>query len=131
MPRRLIASLTLFLTAACGGDEAQQESGPATAPEPAHGGLVFPLTVEGWFELHIGHGTGTISIWPVQADGTELKLATPPTLTWPGDPVVVLSGTRKGTGWLFEHEALRGEPKGEKFGLRVAGEEFDIGHAAH
>ncbi len=130
MPRRLIASLTLFLVAACGGGEAEPE-GRASAPAPAHGGMLIPLTVEGWFELHIGHGTGTISIWPVRQDGTELKLAAAPTLTWPGDPVVVLSGTRKGAGWLFEHEALRGEPKGEEFGLRVAGEDFNIHHAAH
>ncbi len=130
MPRRMIAILTLLLAAACGGGEAEPE-GRASAPEPAHGGMLIPLTVEGWFELHIGHGTGTISIWPVQQDGTELKLAAAPTLTWPCDPVVVLSGTRKGAGWLFEHEALRGEPKGEEFGLRVAGEDFNIHHAAH
>ncbi len=128
MPIRMIAILTLFLAAACGGGETEPE-GRASAPEPAHGGTMIELTAEGWFELLIGHGTGTISIWPVQADGTELKLATPPTLTWPGDPVVVLSGTRKGTGWLFEHEALRGEPKGDEFSLRVAGEDFDIGHS--
>ncbi len=130
MPRRMIAILTLFLAAACGGGEAEPE-GRASAPEPAHGGMLIPLTLEGWFELHIGHGTGTISIWPVQQDGTELKLAAAPTLTWPGDPVVVLSGTRKGAAWLFEHEALRVEPKGEEFGLRVAGEDFDFHHAAH
>ena len=130
MPRRMIAILTLFLAAACGGGEAEPE-GRASAPEPAHGGMMVELTAEGWFELLIGHGTGTISIWPVQQDGTELKLSASPTLTWPGDPVVVLSGTRKEAGWLFEHEALRGEPKGEEFGLRVAGEDFNIHHAAH
>ena len=131
MPRRLIASLTLFLAAACGADEAPKEGGSASAPEPAHGGQMIPLTIEGWFELHIGHGTVTISVWPVRADGSELKLSAPPTLTWPGDPVVVLSGTRKGAGWVFEHDALRGEPEGEKFGLRVADEDFNIRHAAH
>ena len=65
----------------------------------------------------------------MQQDGTELKLSTSPTLTWPGDPVVVLSGKHEATAWLFEHEALRGEPKGDEFSLRVAGEDFDIGHS--
>jgi len=131
--------LTLFAAlaiAACGGAEKGGSGGSGAKEEEhahahgAHGGEVADLAPpgaaeEGEVETKLDHAAGTVTLWAVGPGGNEMTFDEPPVLNFVSDqgPVSV-RGTKDGDGWVFRHDALKGETENARFRLKAGGKTY-------
>jgi len=125
----------LFL-GACGDKAADSDGGAEKHEEhdehahaAKHGGDLLELGAhDGFLEVLLDHANGTVTIWPYLGDEMkDVKLSKDPVLNFKSSvgPVQVTGKLRPDLGWVFTHEALKGEPEGARFRIVMAGKTYN------